>query len=180
LRLRRYKPKRYISTFQKFCTPGIGLLCRRLEDESDPNKPEARPRTRIVDAIQSFRDDEDARHLTEGTLKKSRYFFETQLKEWAEPEKLIYLDQITPALLTKFRAGWTNAAQTVQRKHERLIAFFWFCIRMEWITKNPAVLLKRVKVETTPTDYFPKAEFQALVNGGEAPCCGGAAKENHG
>ena len=59
------------------------LLCRRLEDESDPNKPEARPRTKIVDAIQTFRADEDSRRLTEGTLKKSRYFFETQLKEWA-------------------------------------------------------------------------------------------------
>ncbi len=90
---------------------GAEILCRRLEDESDPDKPQARPRTKIADAIKSFRDDEDARQLTEGTLKKSRYFFETQLKEWAEMEKLVYLDQLTPALLTKFRAGWTNAAQ---------------------------------------------------------------------
>ncbi len=102
--------------------------------------------------------------MTEGTLKKSRYFFETQLKEWAEAEKLVYLDQLTPALLTKFRAGWTNAAQTVQRKHERLIAFLWFCVRMEWITKNPAILLKRVKAEQTPTDYFPREEFKVLVD----------------
>jgi integrase/recombinase XerD len=140
------------------------ILCRRLEDESDPNKPQARPRTKIADAIKSFREDEDARQLTEGTLKKSRYFFETQLKEWAENEKLVYLDQLTPALLTKFRAGWTNAAQTMQRKHERLIAFLWFCVRMEWITKNPAILLKRVKAEPTPTDYFPKDEFKVLVD----------------
>jgi len=60
------------------------LQCRRLEDESDPNKPEARPRTKITDAIQVFRDDEDSRHLSDSTLTKSRYFFETQLKEWAQ------------------------------------------------------------------------------------------------
>jgi integrase len=140
-------------------------LCRRLEDESDPNKPEARPRAKIADAIQTFRQDEDSRRLTAGTLKKSRYFFETQLKEWARQEGLVYLDQLTPAVLTKFRSGWTNAAQTMQRKHERLIAFLWFCVRMDWIAKNPAILLKRVKAETTPTDYFPKDEFKALVDG---------------
>ena len=52
----------------------------------------------------------------------------------------------------------------MQRKHERLIAFLWFCVRMEWITKNPAILLKRVKAEPTPTDYFPKEEFKVLVD----------------
>jgi integrase/recombinase XerD len=139
-------------------------LCRTLEDQADPNKPELRPRAKITDAIQTFRDDEGSRRLTEGTVKKSRYFFETQLKEWAKKEGLVYLDQLTPALLTKFRNEWGNAAQTTRRKHERLIAFLWFCVRMDWIAKNPAILLKRVRVETTPTDYFPREEFQALVD----------------
>jgi integrase/recombinase XerD len=70
-------------------------LCRRLEDESDPNKPEARPRVKIVNTIKTFRDDEDARGLTNGTLQRSRYFFETQLKEWPKQEGLVYLDQLT-------------------------------------------------------------------------------------
>jgi integrase len=139
-------------------------LCRRLEDESDPNKPEARPRAKIVDAIQTFREDEDSRRLTVGTVKKSRYFFETQLKEWARTEGLVYLDQLTPALLTKFRSGWGNAAQTTQRKHERLIAFLWFCVRMDWIAKNPAIVLKRIKTSTVPTGYFTQEEFRALVD----------------
>ncbi len=140
------------------------LQCRRLEDQSDPNKPEARPRTKITDAIQVFRDDEDSRHLSDSTLTKSRYFFEKQLKEWAQEEGLVYLDQVTPAHLTKFRASWGNAAQTTRRKHERLIAFFWFCVRMDWITKNPAIFLKRVRVEAIPTGYFTKEEFRALVD----------------
>jgi integrase len=139
-------------------------LCRRLEDESDPNKPEARPRAKIVEAIQTFRKDEESRSLTAGTLKKSRHFFDTQLKEWAHEEGLVYLDQLTPAMLTKFRSGWGNAAQTTQRKHERLIAFLWFCVRMDWIAKNPAILLKRVRVESVPTGYFTKEKFRALVD----------------
>lgn len=35
---------------------------------------------------------------------------------------------------------------------------------MDWITKNPATFLKRVRVEAVPTDYFTKEEFRALVD----------------
>jgi integrase len=35
---------------------------------------------------------------------------------------------------------------------------------MDWLDKNPALLLKRVKIESKPTDYFPKKEFEALVD----------------
>jgi integrase/recombinase XerD len=35
---------------------------------------------------------------------------------------------------------------------------------MEWLDKNPALLLKRVKVESTPTDYFTKQEFESLLD----------------
>ena len=144
------------------------LLCRRLEDESDPNKPEARPRAKIVEAIQTFRDDEDSRRLTEGTLKKSRYFFETQLKEWAKNEGIVYLDQLTPAVLTKFRSGWTNAAQTMQRKHERLIAFLWFCVRMDWMTKNPRHPPETGQGRAYPHGLLPERRVQGA--GGRNLC----------
>lgn len=86
------------------------------------------------------------------------------MKAWAKAEGIVYLDQLTPPLLTKFRAGWENAPQTVQRKHERLIAFLWFCVRMDWIAKNPAIVLKRIKTSTVPTGYFTQEEFRALVD----------------
>jgi integrase/recombinase XerD len=35
---------------------------------------------------------------------------------------------------------------------------------MEWLDKNPALLLKRVKVESTPTDYFTKQEFEGVLD----------------
>lgn len=76
----------------------------------------------------------------------------------------MFLDQLTPPELTKFRAQWGNGSATTRRKHERLAAFFWFCVRMEWVERNPALLLKRVKVESNPTDYFTQAEFDALVD----------------
>jgi integrase/recombinase XerD len=51
-----------------------------------------------------------------------------------------------------------------RRKHERLIAFFWFCARMDWIDKNPAILMEWVKDDVKPTDYFTKDQFKAIVD----------------
>ena len=135
-----------------------------MEDVADPHKPNVQPRVEIAIAIQSFLEDEESRNLSKHTLKKSKFFFETQLMSWANRQKFVFLDQLIAAELTKFRATWGNASQTTRRKHERLIAFFWFCVRLDWMEKNPAILLKRVKVEATPTDYFTRDEFTKIVD----------------
>jgi len=140
------------------------VKARAMEDAADPHKPAARAKVTIADAIQSFRDDEKSRHLNKHSLKKSEFFFEKQLKAWSDEQGLVFLDQLTAPELTKFRAQWSNGSATMRRKHERLVAFFWFCVRMEWLDKNPALLLKRVKVESRPTDYFTQQEFNKLVD----------------
>ena len=135
-----------------------------MEDVADPHKPSVRERITLEDAVQYFRDDEKSRHLSKDSRRKSEFFFEKQLKTWADEQGFVFLDQLRPPELTKFRAAWGNGSATTRRKHERLVAFFWFCIRMDWLDKNPALLLKRVKIESKPTDYFPKKEFEALVD----------------
>jgi integrase len=140
------------------------IQARAMEDIADPNKPAVRERTRLEDAIDCFREDEKSRHLSKDSQRKSEFFCEKQLKVWAEKQGFVFLDQLRPPQLTKFRSQWGNGSATTRRKHERLVAFFWFSVRMEWIDKNPALLLKRVKVESKPTDYFTKEEFAALVD----------------
>jgi hypothetical protein len=138
------------------------IEARKIEDIADPHKPAVRPRVTILDAIQCSRDDEKSRHLSKHTQKKSEFFLEKQLKTWAVRLGLEYLNQLSPAELTKFRSAWGNGSSTTRRKHERherLVAFFWFCVRMDWIDKNPAVAMKRVKAESKPTDYFTQPEF---------------------
>ncbi len=135
-----------------------------MEDVADPHKPGVTERIAIDEAIRCFRDDENSRHLSKDSQRKSAFFFEKQLKSWAEKQGLVFLDQLKPAELSKFRAQWGNGSATTRRKHERLVAFFWFCVRMDWLDKNPALLLKRVKIESKPTDYFTRKEFEALVD----------------
>jgi integrase/recombinase XerD len=45
-----------------------------------------------------------------------------------------------------------------------LIGFFHFCLRLGWIKSNPAVFLGRIRADGPPTDYFPKSEFEQIVD----------------
>ena len=51
-----------------------------------------------------------------------------------------------------------------KKKQERLTGFFWFCIRAGWLTTSPTLNLKRIIVQQTPTDYFPRDEFEQILD----------------
>jgi hypothetical protein len=96
------------------------IKARAMEDAADPNRPAVKVTITINDAIQSFRDDERSRHLNKHSLKKSEFFFEKQLKDWSEEQGFVFLDQLTAAELTRFRAHWGNGPATTRRKHVRI------------------------------------------------------------
>lgn len=76
----------------------------------------------------------------------------------------MYLDEVTTVHLLKFRASWNNNGATSQRKHHRLTGFFSFCIENDWLDRNPAIRMKRIKVNHRPTDYFTRDEFKRIVD----------------
>jgi integrase/recombinase XerD len=51
-----------------------------------------------------------------------------------------------------------------QKKQSRLIGFFWACVRRDYIIKNPSMGLGRIKVVQVPTDYFPRDEFERIMD----------------
>ena len=57
----------------------------------------------------------------------------------------------TPRIL---RGGSTNGCAD----------FFIFCIRSEWINKNPARLLKPIRVNRVPTGYYTRDEFARIID----------------
>ncbi len=46
------------------------------------------------------------------------------------------------------------------KKQERVLGFLYFCVRNGWLSKNPMVGIGKIKVEESPTDYFPSDEFK--------------------
>ncbi|MHB8391812.1 MAG: tyrosine-type recombinase/integrase [Acidobacteriaceae bacterium] len=93
-----------------------------------------------------------------------RHLCRRQLLDWAKGESLVYLDELTTANLTDFRNGWSDAALSKKKKHERLIGFFSFCVGCNWIQQNPASAMGRVKSNPVPTDYFPREEFEKIID----------------
>jgi integrase/recombinase XerD len=113
---------------------------QKIEQPSPVEVGNGARRITIEEAVEAFLDDEQGRQLRKGTTGQSKTLLRKQLTPWAK-QHLRYLDELTVSVLTKFRAHWskdlTNSQNTARRKHERLCGFFHFCIRSEWMDKNP-------------------------------------------
>ena len=125
-------------------------------------------RITIKEAAEAFFEDEEGRQLRKGTTGQSKTLLQQQLMPWAHKQGLRYLDQLTVSVLARFRAYWRkdleNCQNTARRKYERLRGFFHFCIRNEWINKNPGRLLKPIKVNRVPTGYYTRDEFARIID----------------
>jgi integrase len=140
---------------------------RKIEAAEFPPVREADQKMTIKDAVEAFLEDERSRHLASTTTGQSKTLLEQQLVTWAAQQGLFFLDELTAPNLSRFRATWTNAgnnANTARRKHQRLSGFLWFCVRNEWLEKNPARMLKAIRVKQVPTDYFTREEFKRIVD----------------
>jgi integrase len=142
-------------------------LARKLEAETDPLRedPARTTPTTIREIVELFLDDQVARGLETSSQKKYRTVLKNQFLTWTEHDKIIALNHILPADLTRFRATWKNGESTTHRKHEMLMCFFGFCVRNEYLRKNPMEALTKPKTpELVPTDYFRPEEFDEIVD----------------
>ena len=140
---------------------------RSMEQDGAARNPEPVREVTIEEAVAAFLEDERSRHLSKTTTGQSKTLLEKQLIRWAREQNLADLEDLTTPLLSRFRATWMaagNNANTAQRKHQRLSGFLWFCVRNEWLEKNPAKLLKPIRVKQVPTDYFTREEFARIVD----------------
>jgi integrase len=146
---------------------------RQLEEEAEERAAairtgEAPSRTSepitVKDAVKRFLASKRTENLADSTLDKLKTIFEKQFLAWATSAGFEKLAEITTADLEAFRDTWTDGALAKKKKQERLIGFFYYGMRLGWIKSNPAALLGRIRAEGPPTDYFPKVEFDLIVD----------------
>ena len=140
------------------------LIARSIQEAADPMKAAQPVITTIKDAIDAYVADEKGRNLSKETTKQSKTLFEKQLLPWAKHRGLTRLRDLTAPELVNFRATWGNNGLTANRKLSRLAGFFAFCIQNGWLTENPAARVKRSTVGSLPTGWFPKPEFQRIID----------------
>jgi integrase/recombinase XerD len=103
-------------------------------------------------------------NLAESTVEKLKTIFEKQFLSWATASRLNHLEDIRTADLEAFRDTWEDGPLAKKKKQERLIGFFYYGLRLGWIKSNPAVSLGRIRADGPPTDYFPKHEFNQIID----------------
>lgn len=118
----------------------------------------------IEQAIGRFLASKRAENLRESTLSKLETIFKKQLLTWTKKAGLVEIREIRVRDLEVFRSTWTDGPLARKKKQERIVGFFYYCARMGWIADNPARLLGRIKATEPPTDYFPKEEFDRIID----------------
>lgn len=87
-----------------------------------------------------------------------------QFLGWCKAEGYKLLRELDLQAMRSFRTTWEDGAMAKKKKQERFTGFFWFCIRAGWITVNPTANLGRISVSQPPTDYFPREEFDKIID----------------
>jgi integrase len=132
-------------------------------EEIDPVQSR-KARVMIEKAVESYLADARSRELKPATLSKLDTIFRKQFLAWTRVQGLDYLDQIDLDSLLSFRSTWKDGGLAKQKKQDRLIGFFWAGVRRGYISQNPTMGLGKIKVVQVPTDYFPRDEFQRILD----------------
>ncbi len=140
-------------------------LAQEIESADDPKASPAKKEepVTIKQAVDQYLADARARNLAESTLSKLETIFKKQFLVWAKAEGYTLLRELDLRAVQTFRATWKDGGLAKKKKQERLTGFFWFCIRAGWITQSPTLNLKRISVQQTPTDYFPRNEYSRIL-----------------
>lgn len=120
--------------------------------------------TTIETAVLKYLDDARARHLAEATITKLTTIFEKQFLKFAKDHGYRFLKDLTPDRLTAWRSTWKDEALAASKKYQRVVGFFYFCMRMKWISDNPMKSLHPPKVKQDPTLPFTTEEVNAIVS----------------
>lgn len=110
-------------------------------------------RVTIQHAVESFTREYEA-HAAANTQKKYRILL-AKLTTFAESRGYVMIDQWTPSDVREMRFGWPVSPLTASKNMSTVKSFFEFCVSNEWISRNPARLIKDRRtreVSDHPTD----------------------------
>jgi integrase/recombinase XerD len=141
-------------------------LAQQIESADNPkaNSQKKEQAVTVQQAVDEYLADAKARDLSEATLYKLDIIFRKQFLTWVKSEGYTLLRELDLRAVQAFRSTWKDGGLAKKKKQERLTGCFWFCIRAGWLTTSPTLNLKRIIVQQAPTDYFPRDEFEQILD----------------
>jgi integrase/recombinase XerD len=147
-------------------TPVQAYESVRISDRAPTghHRDQKKARVTVETAVEAYLSAARSRGLESSTLSKLEGIFRKQFLAWCSSQGYKFLDEVDLDALVTFRDTWIDGPLAKRKKQERLIGFFWACVRRRYITENPTFGLGKIKVDQTPTDYFPPHEFDKIVD----------------
>lgn len=118
----------------------------------------------LADAISTFMASLKDRNTSAAVQAKYRILLDGKLLPWARAHRYTMLSDMTLDRLAAFRQSWPYAPRTKALAQSRLRAFFEWCKRREYVARNPAEELERIRVDVAPTMPFSPSEMTAILN----------------
>ena len=133
-------------------------LIRNIELPA-PIEPPQKPRINMEQAIASFLAFKARRSID--VQRKSNLIL-GRLKGFLERRNKLSVREVSFNDLVDFRAGWSDALTTQRRNQELLKNFFRFCVKSDFIVKNPASDLDPVPEGRPKTEPFTREEMRGI------------------
>ena len=132
-----------------------------IRDMEIPAAPEQvqKPAVGIGDAIDSFLAFKASRSVD--VQRKARLVL-NRMKAFVELRKKLAVREISFNDVVEFRASWTEARTTQRRNQEVIKGFFRFCVKSDFIIKNPSADLDPITEGRPKTDPFTQEEIQRI------------------
>jgi hypothetical protein len=111
-------------------------LARKYEitAEGGDEIKEARTLPTVKEAVKGYLSDAEARGLSPATIQKLEHVFRKQLLAFTEQHRIIFLRDVNVRNMTEWRSTWVDKPLARKKKFERVVGFFWFCVRHGWLT----------------------------------------------
>jgi len=122
------------------------------------------PKASVAWAVDLYIADKEQQGVEKGTVNKNRLTV-NRLRDFCDLQDITLVAAITSAHLMAFRATWDWYAAAESRRNEqtRLRSFFRWCLKNDFVAKNPAAALSAIKEDRVATMPFEPEEMKAVV-----------------
>ena len=138
----------------------IKQLQRRLEAKTDGRSSDVE----VGVAVEQFIAEVDRLNRAEATCAKYKLTL-GRLSKWCDAQEVpvSFLCKLDVATVRRWIHSWKGAPTTLHNQHQRVIAFFNFCIEQGWLKENPAKKIKKVPRRQEETLPFTREQYDALI-----------------
>src|ERR1700733_1600419 len=133
-----------------------------MEEESRGAPPPS-PKASVEEAVDLYIADKEQQGVQAGTVNKNRLTVH-RLRDFCDLQNITSVAAITSAHLIAFRGTWEwyDAAESRRNEQTRLRTFFRWCVKNDFVIKNPATALSAIKENRIPTMPYEPEQMKAI------------------